>query len=364
MAELSALGSNSRCHTHLDWIDIARGITIVLVVLQHVSQGLVRSGLSTANSWYHVQEYAGYAFHMPVFFFLAGLHVERSLAKGKLTFLKTKVETLLYPYFLWSLLQGGLQILLAGYINEKVDAAILLKILWSPIDQFWFLYSLLLCHLLFLLLPKRRQWILPAAVFFLVLNSVVFLPLYILRKTPHMLFFYALGVLLAELVKRSDVGKVPFFGITACFGFAVSLFFAMHLGYFYYSPGAIPAALFGIAGILWISQSLQGWLASCFLYLGRQSMSIYLMHVLAAASVRIALKLVGVHAVIPHLVLGSAVGVVLPVLVYEIAKRWNCLVLLGLQGRSARKLALERSRVAKYESYLQEYSSAGSRNAP
>lgn len=364
MAELSALGKNSRCHTHLDWIDIARGITIVLVVLQHVSQGLVRSGLSVPNSWYHIQEYAGYAFHMPVFFFLAGLHVERSLAKGKGTFLKTKVETLLYPYCLWSLLQGGLQILLAGYINEKVDAALLWKILWNPIDQFWFLYSLLLCHLLFLLLPKRRQWIVPAAVFFMALNSVVFLPGYILRKTPHMLFFYALGILLAELVKRSNVSKVPFFGAAACFGFAVSLFFALRFGYFYYSPGAIPAALFGVAGVLWVSQRVRGWLASCFIYLGRQSMSIFLMHVLAAAALRIVLKLAGVHAVIPHLFLGSVAGVGLPILVYEIAKRWNCLVLLGLQGRSARKLALERSRAEKYEGYLQEYSAVGSRNAP
>jgi fucose 4-O-acetylase-like acetyltransferase len=363
MAESSALGSNSRCHTHLDWIDIARGITIVLVVLQHVSQGLVRSGLSTANSWYHVQEYAGYAFHMPVFFFLAGLHVERSLAKGKLTFLKTKAETLLYPYFLWSLLQGGMQLLLAGYVNEKVDAGLLVKILWNPIDQFWFLYSLLLCHLLFLLLPKRRQSILPAAVFFVVLNSVGRLPAYILRKTPHMRFFYALGVLLAELVKRSNLAKVPLVGVTACFGFAVSLFFALHLGYFYYSPGAIPAALFGVAGVLWISQSMRGWFASCFIYLGRQSMSIFLMHVLAAASVRIALKLAGVHAVMPHLILGSVAGVALPVLVYETAKCWNCLVLLGLQGRSAKKIAVERTRTGKYEGYLQEYSSVGSRNA-
>ena len=52
-----------------------------------------------------------YTFHMPLFFFLAGLNVPHSLRRGTGPFLSSKVWTLAYPYVLWSLIQGGVILL-------------------------------------------------------------------------------------------------------------------------------------------------------------------------------------------------------------------------------------------------------------
>src|ERR1700677_3177825 len=90
----------------IEWMDTARGIAIILVVYGHVLVGLHDGGFfSTANPWW-LSYYTIYTFHMPFFFFLAGLNVRRSIAKGRKAFLWGKVWTIAYPYFLWSAIQG------------------------------------------------------------------------------------------------------------------------------------------------------------------------------------------------------------------------------------------------------------------
>ena len=64
------------------WIDAARGIGIVLVVIGHVEGGLIDAGIQSGASWAW-PSYGLYTFHMPLFFFLAGLNVPGSLARAR-----------------------------------------------------------------------------------------------------------------------------------------------------------------------------------------------------------------------------------------------------------------------------------------
>ncbi|MBN8253923.1 acyltransferase family protein [Priestia flexa] len=75
----------------INWIDTAKGIGILLVVLGHTS---IPSNL---ESWI-------YSFHMPLFFFLSGFLFKESKYPTMIIFLKKKVQTLLIPYFAFSLL--------------------------------------------------------------------------------------------------------------------------------------------------------------------------------------------------------------------------------------------------------------------
>ena len=83
----------------LDWIDIAKGIGIILVVLGHTLVPQVRETDFAGFLWIFI-----YNFHMPLFFFLSGYLFEKGLPhytnKGK--FILGKLQYLMLPYLIFS----------------------------------------------------------------------------------------------------------------------------------------------------------------------------------------------------------------------------------------------------------------------
>ena len=55
----------------IEWIDIAKGIGIILVVIGHISQIEVLNDII-------------YSFHMPLFFIISGYLYKRKFYKGKI----------------------------------------------------------------------------------------------------------------------------------------------------------------------------------------------------------------------------------------------------------------------------------------
>ena len=111
----------------LQWVDTARGIGIILVVYGHALRGHMVSGAYDPAWRADMQDDVIYAFHMPLFFFLAGLFAQRSLAQGVTAFVRDKAVTLAYPYFLWSVISVALALLAAGAVNTAMSSnAILL----------------------------------------------------------------------------------------------------------------------------------------------------------------------------------------------------------------------------------------------
>lgn len=76
----------------IEWLDIAKGICIVLVVLGH------------ELTWDESLRYLIYAFHIPMFFVLSGMtaFVTRETEKSFNVFLKRNVNGLLKPYAIGS----------------------------------------------------------------------------------------------------------------------------------------------------------------------------------------------------------------------------------------------------------------------
>ncbi len=140
----------------LEWADYAKGIGIFLVVLGHSLQGLTKSHILPEMPWSTGLERWIYSFHMPFFFFLSGLFIERSLRKPLKQLWWDKFLLLGYPYLLWSLIQGLLQIATAGQNNSEITLGDLPKILYQPIQQFWFLYVLFIVFALYTFARKRK----------------------------------------------------------------------------------------------------------------------------------------------------------------------------------------------------------------
>lgn len=75
----------------LSWIDICRGIGILLVVYGHALDG---NGL----------RYLIYAFHMPLFFFLSGIVFHHKKYESFWIYLKKDIRRILIPYLIFAFL--------------------------------------------------------------------------------------------------------------------------------------------------------------------------------------------------------------------------------------------------------------------
>ena len=321
------------------WIDVARGIGVILVVYGHVLGGLVGAGIFPNGPSTQWMSFGLYTFHMPLFFFLAGLNVPHSLRRGTEPFLRSKAWTLAYPYVLWSLIQGSVILLAAHDVNTPVTAADLLAIPYRPMAQFWFLYALLICHLLAAALLPNRIGVLAgvAAVGFLVFQLLPVRP--DLALTLHHLPLYVAGLCAARAASVwRPVGRwATAVLIWGTFVLVVTLTGSAS-GFDHNGFAAVPACVLGVTGVVWVSKLINGgWLA----VVGRQSMTIYVLHILAAAATRMALLRLHVPPQ-PELYLlaGTAIGVGAPMVTHVVLSRAGLLPLLGLAPLPTRRPVL------------------------
>jgi fucose 4-O-acetylase-like acetyltransferase len=319
-------------HTRQVWIDFARGIGVVLVVYGHVLGGLVRPNLFPDGPLAQWMDYTLYTFHMPLFFFLAGLNVHHSLQRGARPFLAAKAWTIAYPYVLWSLIQGGIVMVLSRDANIPIYPSDLAAIWYRPIAQFWFLYALMICHVLAVLIPGRTAMIGVA-----VIGLVAFLLLPVrpdLALTLHHLPFYVAGLYGTRAVmswQPTGANRWTMLALLAiAFAGAVALG-GMVSGMDANGLASLPACVLGIAGIVVLCKLLDvarhRWLA----VVGVMSMTIYVLHILAGSGTRIVM--VKMH--IPpspwlYLLAGTAAGVILPMAAHVVLQRLNLLAALGL----------------------------------
>lgn len=329
--ENSLRGGGSR----IEWIDVARGIGIILVVYGHVLQGLLAAGLLSKSHPLWLSDYTIYTFHMPLFFVLAGLNVKTSIRKGTGNFVLGKLWTVAYPYFLWSAIQGGIQLhiaaLLPGAVNHARSPLFMETILWQPIAQFWFLYALFICHMIAPLALSRKWMCL------LVGGSSICLSAFGHgQPTSYMLPFYILGMLIGDHIRLWRPSfKTILVEVSLCTGLFAA---AVHFGRSASAANAeslysLPATILGIGMIFLLSQAsafASGRLTTILTTIGGMSMTIYILHGLADSSARFVLERVGLVRPTAQLLIGLAIGVGLPMVAHILFDKFGLLTVLGL----------------------------------
>jgi len=314
------------------WIDRAKGVGICLVVFGHVMRGMTASGIVADDTPVKMLDYTLYSFHMPLFFLLSGLNAERSLAKGPRLFLADKLHYLVWPYFLWSFIQGAIQIRFAGDVNAPLTYNELLGVVWRPIGQFWFLYDLFGCHLI--LLASRGSKVLLGALA-IAACALSASSSYFYGKFFFNFPFFVIGIgasaQLAAWTPTRSGGPRALLLATLCFLIAASI------GYFaelrQNTPLAVPAALLGVGMTIVVAKLLCGAPGRMLEIIGNMSMTIFLLHILAAAGARIALLKLGVPIDPALFVLGATlVGLILPMLAHVVMKRLGLLPWLGISA--------------------------------
>ena len=181
------------------WVDYAKAIGMILVVYGHVSRGLYNAGIEVSVSFYSLCDSIIYSFHMPLFFFISGLFFTKSVSnRGPKEFIFSKIDTIFYPYVIWSLLQGAVEYFFSKYTNGEQSFTQILSVLWKPIDQFWFLYALffifIISIIMFFILPKVSKYF---NIIFLVLSVMLYLIPSILPD--YLIFIYVRNYYLSFL---------------------------------------------------------------------------------------------------------------------------------------------------------------------
>ena len=308
------------------WVDHAKALGIVLVVYGHVLRGLHSAGITMPEVFYRLSDSIVYSFHMPLFFFLAGLFFQQSFAaKGARGLVFGKLDSIFYPYVLWSLLQGLIEAIMADYTNGAVTYAEVFALLWAPRAQFWFLYALLLCFLLAVaIFSLSRRSIIPATLVAALLHLFpALLPEGLAwRYIADNFVFFALGILGAgQLRGMAASGWQVLFMVglfaTAQYGFHGPL----ELHYADRGILSLLLALVSIATVVTLCSWSARWSLIFIAYLGTASMAIYLMHILAGSGIRVLLKAAGVDSFLLHAVTGVAGGLLLPLLALALIQR-------------------------------------------
>ena len=89
----------------VDWVDVAKGVCIVLVVMMHSTLG-VGIAMNGEGFMHHVVAFSK-PFRMPDFFMISGLFLALVVDRPWRRYLDRKVLHFLYFYVLWLLIQGA-----------------------------------------------------------------------------------------------------------------------------------------------------------------------------------------------------------------------------------------------------------------
>jgi fucose 4-O-acetylase-like acetyltransferase len=232
------------------------------------------------------------------------------------------------------------QFAISRYTNHQTSLYDLAGILINPIMQFWFLYALFLVGLIYHILRRCGLGPLGALSAFAAFCStqrwVSLGPWFPLSAARNHGIYYALGSVInhhggAERLDRAPTTALALI-VTLGYGIvAASVCWAREdallLGFAVTLCGI--AASVALAVLLSHAGSL-----GFVLVLGNNSLEIYVAHTIASAGLRIALqKVLKVHDVTAHVVIGTVGGIVLPLILALLCRRCHAQFLFRFPQR-------------------------------
>lgn len=344
-------GAPTAARKRILWLDVAKGIGILIVILSHATGGLADSTVGPGLVGIHwVFSYIT-LFIIPFFFLLTGVLVQRRIAKDSRGFVKDVFITILWPYFLWSTVQLSMLALAGSAANKPVGdfLPLIARLPVASVAQFYFLYILFFMHLTAIVLVPRI-----GALAFLVIACAMKLahPYLPMTLTFHVLFvnfpFYALGVwaqvagvetLLGRLGPVARIGivigglaalAVGTAGVMASEGERFASLTSGQMTAITWAPDKTHYALIGMLAFLILSDSARGWLARVLIFIGQRSMAIFVVHVMFIAGLRIVLMKLHVRDPMVLLAACCAIGLIGPLILSEIARRLGVSRLVGM----------------------------------
>ena len=125
----------------IDWVDYAKGICIVMVVMMHSVLGVEAAAGQTG--FMHLLVMFAKPFRMPDFFLISGLFLAVVIDRDWRTYLDRKVVHFAYFYLLWVTIQFGFKApSFAAETNWSHVGYLYLESFIEPFGTLWFIYLL------------------------------------------------------------------------------------------------------------------------------------------------------------------------------------------------------------------------------
>jgi uncharacterized membrane protein YcfT len=151
--------------TRIDWVDYAKGICIVMVVMMHSVLGVEAAAGQTG--FMHAFVAFAKPFRMPDFFLISGLFLAVVIDRDWRTYLDRKVVHFAYFYLLWVTIQFGFKA--PGFAAEagwRHVGYLYLESFIEPFGTLWFIYLLPIFFVVTKLsrrIPPMAVWLVAAA---------------------------------------------------------------------------------------------------------------------------------------------------------------------------------------------------------
>ena len=304
----------------VQWVDFAKGLSIILVVSTHSMFPNAESVLfSDAILFFNsivVQV------RMPLFFFISGLFIHKAMSRDVRSFFKLKISHLLYLYVLWSVIRYFTSIVPEYFLlgGSKDDLYSILTIFYSPPSTLWFIYAILI----FMVVTRftKSAPVISFCIAILLHLSVSQLGIEGFLKSilTYYPFFFA-GFLFSKSTMRT-FNNFRFNYLLFPFIYFAVVIVALN---YEWTQTRLSLLFLGIGGVIagcTIASALSrisifSWLG----YVGRNTLPIYLMHFLPIGVLRIVLP-----SVIPYQPFLAAFimissGIVIPLIVTKISKK-------------------------------------------
>src|SRR6201996_2902875 len=137
----------------IDWVDYAKGICIVMVVMMHSVLGVELAAAQTG--FWHVVVMFAKPFRMPDFFLISGLFLAVVIDRDWRTYLDRKVVPFAYFYVLWVTIQFAFKA--PGFAAESDWHHVGLLYLESFIEPFGTLWFIYLLPIFFVVIKATRR---------------------------------------------------------------------------------------------------------------------------------------------------------------------------------------------------------------
>jgi fucose 4-O-acetylase-like acetyltransferase len=311
------------------WVDYARGIAIFGVVMWHVVGGVVNSDIPTTEGMVAFGDiWDMYTFRlMPIFFFLSGAFFVRSLSRPFMKVLTTKIRTIVYPYFLWSLVMLIIGTLTVRFRNGTETLTEFPRLFYDPILHFWFLFALFVIMMAVYVAHRLRisRWLVllgTLALFVWSASTIFYTVWYVIGQIGYFAIYFVAGYLVgSDFIKRVEATPLAVnVGMLALGGVILA---------------AVPVTGLNVTALIW--QPLAATIAmlmtinlsvimarysvlSFVRYWGDVSLEIYLVHVLALSSTRIVLyNLLGIENAWLHIIAGIIIGMYAPIVLRKLS---------------------------------------------
>lgn len=279
--------ATSRTADRVDWVDYAKGLCIVLVVMMHSTLGVEQA--AGREGFMHALVAFAKPFRMPDFFLIAGLFLARVIDRDWRSYLDRKLVPFAYFYVLWMTIQVALKApLIAQEQGWSAVAVVYLVSFVEPFGTLWFIYLLPIYFVVTKLargLPPALVWLAAAA---LELAPIATGSTLIDEFAGRFVYFYTGYLLaprvfaLAELVQSKPWDALP---LLVAWAFANA--YLVISGHAEQPVISLALGLAGAAAVVSVSALMAKSEAFAMLrYCGRHSIVIYLAFFLPMAAAR------------------------------------------------------------------------------